>query len=281
VRVVAPSGPFDESLLQAGLARLARYDVCVPPGLWGRRAGLFAGSDAERLAELQEALDDPEAGAVLVARGGYGLARILPQLQLERLLAAPRWLLGFSDTTVLHHALARRGLASLHCCNGTTLAHAAAQDVERLELLLGGRAAPPAGGLAPLVPGHARGPLLGGNLTVLFAEAAAGRLALPPGCVLFLEDIAETSYRLDRMLTALLDSGALRGVSGLVLGEFTDCSPGKHGVPAEQVLGEFAARLGVPAVAGLPAGHGARNLPFVHGAPVALDADAGALSFGA
>src|SRR5690606_33898381 len=115
------------------------------------------------------------------------------------------------------------------------------------------------GGLGEVSPGRAQGPLWGGNLTVLFAAHAAGRLALPEGSVLVLEDVSETSYRIDRMLTALMQAGALARVSAVVLGEFVDCSQGKYCVPTEQVLHERLTTLGVPVLAGLPAGHGRDN----------------------
>jgi muramoyltetrapeptide carboxypeptidase len=112
---------------------------------------------------------------------------------------------------------------------------------------------------------------------VLFSAHAAGRLRVPDGAVLFLEDVTEASYRIDRMLTALRVSGALERVSGVVLGDFTDCSPAPHGVPVEAVLEERLEELGIPVARGLPAGHGRLNHPLLLGASVSLDASAGNL----
>ncbi|HSC89905.1 MAG TPA: hypothetical protein VLC09_21690, partial [Polyangiaceae bacterium] len=118
------------------------------------------------------------------------------------------------------------------------------------------------------------GRLLGGNLTVLFAEAAAGRLALDPSTILVLEDVSETSYRVDRMLVALAQGGHLRSVQAVVLGDFTDCSPGKFDVPVEQTLLDCLRPLGVTVFDGLPIGHGARNRPLLHGAWAKLHTEA-------
>lgn len=266
IRVVGPSGPFDDELLRAGLARLDRYEVLVPADLWGRRAGFFAGSDEARLRELKEALDDPSAKAVLVARGGYGLQRLLPHLDFEQFKKRPKWVIGFSDVTTLHLALGQRGFVSLHAQNGTTLARSSDAEVSELCQLLEGEQSQTFTGLGTIAGGAAEGPLFGGNLTVLFAEAASGRLHLPAGALLFLEDVTETSYRVDRMLTSLIDGGHLSQVAGVVIGEFFDCSPGKFEVPVLDVLEERLRSLRVPVVHGFPCGHGAVNRPLLLGA---------------
>ena len=113
---------------------------------------------------------------------------------------------------------------------------------------------------------------------MLFAEAAAGRLEIPAGAVLLLEDVTETSYRIDRMLSALSAGGYFAKIAAVVLGEFVDCSPGKFDVPASKVLAEHLIRLGVPVLAGLPVGHAKRNRPLVIGGETLVDAASGTLS---
>ncbi len=264
VAVIAPSGPFDKERVRAGIAWLEeRYDVRRSPDLFDRDQGFLAGSDEARRSELQEALDDPTLSAIVAARGGYGVTRLLGALEWTRFVAAPRWIVGFSDVTALHVQAARRGIASLHAMNVSSLGDADAQTrAEWLFALENPAALRQHDDLRTLRPGEASGPLFGGNLTLLFAEAASGRLALPDGCILVLEDVTETSYRVDRMLTALGDGGYLARASAIVLGDFTDCSPGKHGVLVEAVLEERLAGLGIPVVSGLPVGHGARNVPL-------------------
>lgn len=277
VRVVAPSGPFDQVALQRGLDHLHDYEIRWDPSLMGRSRGFLAGSDDARRLELQQALDSSDTQVIWLARGGYGLSRIAHQLDWSAFLRAPKWILGFSDGTVLHQACSSRGIASLHGPNVTSLADASDADVASLRAALAGT--PPA--VVPLrfpTPGRAVGPLCGGNLTVLCMLAAAGQLTLPTGALLVLEDVDETSYRVDRMLTALLVGRHLDHVAAIVLGEFTNCSPGRFEVPVEDVLHEALAPLGIPLAVGFPTGHGERRRTWIHGGPAELDARAGTLT---
>ena len=136
------------------------------------------------------------------------------------------------------------------------------------------------GGLSPWQPGAATGPLAGGNLTVLFTCAAAGRLVLPDGAILFLEDVGEAPYRVDRMLSALLAAGTLDRVAAVVIGDFTDAPPGRHGVPISAVLRERLALLGVPVLAAFPAGHDRRNVPLHLGLRARVDGSARTVELG-
>jgi muramoyltetrapeptide carboxypeptidase len=277
--VVAPSSPFDHTLVRCGIAWLGtRYRVRFDPGLFGRD-GFLAGSDARRLAELNQALGDAETDAIVAARGGYGLGRIVPSLHLEALVERPKWIVGFSDLTALHLEAARAGVMSLHAHNVAGLGRGDAATRHAWSSALEGPSAPRSfDGLAVYHAGEGAGVLVGGNLTVLFAAHAAGRLRLPPGAILLLEDVSETSYRIDRMLTALLQSGALADLSGIVLGEFTDCSAGRYSVPTEAVLRERLSSLGVPVLGGLPVGHGRHNAPLILGAPARLSAATASLT---
>lgn len=278
MRVIAASSPFDRALFYRGVGFLAeRYRVEIAKGTLDR-TGFLAGSDETRLRALDEALLDDGVRAVIAARGGYGALRIAHRARWDVLARHPKWLVGFSDVTSLHLEALRVGVCSLHADNAGGLgrgdAHARARFVHGLELPASSR---PFFGLSTLRGGQTEGPLMGGNLTVLFSAHAAGRLRVPDGAVLFLEDVTEASYRIDRMLTALRLSGALERVSGVVLGDFTDCSPAPHGVPVEAVLEERLGELGIPVARGLPAGHGRLNHPLLLGATVSLDASAGNL----
>jgi muramoyltetrapeptide carboxypeptidase len=277
VRVIAPSGPFNKELLSFGLSRLSRYSVIMSKDFGSQPDGFFAATDEGRLEELQSALDCPETAAIWVARGGYGLARLLPHLSFEAFSLSPKWFIGFSDATALHHRLHREGFATLHAPNGTTLSRLTATDEIALFQCLEGTIGSTYTSLTPLNAGVFEGILQGGNLTVLFAEAAAGRLALPTGSILFLEDVTETSYRIDRMLDALIAGGHFQNVGAILLGDFTDCSPGKFGVETASVLKRNLLPLRVPTLGGFPAGHGERNAPLVLGAKARLDADKGQL----
>ena len=279
VCVVAPSGPADEPLVWRALGWLAeRYRVRFDRGLCAR-TGYLAGSDARRSHELRTALMAPEVRAVLNLRGGYGAGRFVHELDWAALRARPRWVVGFSDATALHVETMAVGLASLHAPNVASLGRA---DAAARAAFLRGLELPCAArtweGLTTVVPGQVRGTLVGGNLTLLHACAAAGRLRFPPGAILLIEDVTERPYRVDRMLTTLALGGHLRGVVGVVAGEFTDCTPGPDGVTVDAVLRDRLGALGIPAVMGAPVGHGRRNEPVVLGAEARLAADAAGAS---
>jgi muramoyltetrapeptide carboxypeptidase len=281
VRVIAPSSPFDRTLVLRGMAWLGeRYRVEFDWSMF-ERSGFLAGSDARRLGELNHALSDPALGAIVAARGGYGLTRIAHLANYDALLRHPKWIVGFSDITALHVEASSLGIASLHGPNAAGLGRSDAWTRERfIRALEQPNAQSVYEGLETVRPGVASGRLAGGNLTLLFTCQATGRLRLPRGCILVIEDVTEASYRIDRMLSALLAGGALDSVAGVVLGDFTDCSEGPHRVPSRSVLAEQLGALGVPVVAGLHFGH-ARYNEFVQlGASAELDANAGRLTLG-
>jgi muramoyltetrapeptide carboxypeptidase len=256
-----------------------RYYVSFDPGLFSRK-GFLAGDDARRQTELTAALLEPNVDAIVTARGGHGLLRIIASVPWEALARQPKWLVGFSDPTAIHAEAWHVGVASLHAANVAGLGRADDDTrnawVQALEFPNEPRTVK---GKAQIA-GHVVGPLVGGNLTVLTMLAAAGRLWLPSGCILALEDVTETSYRVDRMLTALLVGGHLDKVAGFALGEFTDCSEGVFRVSVESVLAE---RLGPsrPIVCDLPFGHGRQNFPLLMGPNAALDGARGTLTVAA
>lgn len=275
VRVVAPSSPFDHALVRRGIAWLAeRYRVEFDPAIFGP-PGLLAGSDAERLADLNVALGDANLGAILAARGGYGLTRIVPCIDIAALCRHPKWIVGFSDITALHLEALRVGVVSMHAHNVAGLGRAsAARRQEWLAALEAPESPRLFGGLVAWRGGTASGPLAGGNLTLLFTSAASGRLRLPANAIVFLEDVGEASYRIDRMVTALLHAGVFDHVSAIIVGAFTDCPLGRYGLDVYDVLRERLLCTGLPVYAGLPVGHGLENAPLPLGAPARLDGGA-------
>jgi muramoyltetrapeptide carboxypeptidase len=279
VRIIAPASPFDRALFFRGVGWLAeRYRVEIAPGTLARR-GFLAGTDAERRQALDDALAAPDVRAILAARGGYGSIRISHLANWRHLRKSPKWIIGYSDITALHVEASGMRVCSMHAENACGLgrgdAHARAAWLDALEQPARARRFH---GLDTLRRGSAEGVLTGGNLTVLFAAHAAGRLRLPNEAVLVLEDVTESSYRIDRMLSALLLSRVFDRVAAVVLGEFTDCSPGPQRVPVEAVLAERLGALDVPVLAGLPAGHGRNNAPLPFGMKAQVDARAGTLT---
>jgi muramoyltetrapeptide carboxypeptidase len=279
--VIAPSSPFEPDAFARGLEVLSGRLGLSPrhrPDVTARRAYL-AGDDARRLDEWREAVHDPEARAIFCARGGYGAMRLLPALDPAPLLARPKLLVGFSDVTALHAVLNRAGLATVHGPVVTQLGRAPEDAVAHLEALLAGAAprpgawdvpAPGAGLVAArtLRPGRVQGPLVGGTLALL--AHLAGTPFAPPldGAILFLEDVGEKPYRIDRYLTQLRLAGALDRVAAVAVGQLTGCDDA--GVLAADVVREAVLSLGVPAVEGLPAGHEDANFALPLGARATL-----------
>jgi muramoyltetrapeptide carboxypeptidase len=289
VSVVAPGGPIDRERFEAGAAKLRALDLTpvYDERLFARDAYL-AGPDAQRLALLQTALDDPSTRAVWAARGGYGLTRILPELRLRGLRESSKLVIGFSDVTALHAALGALGAGSLHGPNVGQVGELTPRALERLATTVFSSFPPPAlSGAVPLRPGKAGGVLLGGNLTLLAALAGTSQLPSFAGAILLLEDIGERPYRLDRSLTQLRSVGAFDGLRGLALGTFERCedalagsSPGTSAAgTVRQVFERFAEALGIPAAIGFPIGHIDDNCAVPLGSEVELDAGAGQLTF--
>ena len=283
VRVIAPGGPVPRERFAAGAARLSeRYRLRYDPAALFMEDGFLAGSDEHRLAELNAALADGEAKAVILARGGYGALRLLPFLDLSPLHSHPKVLVGFSDGTPLLGACARAEIASIHGPVVTQLGKLPGEDVDALYGMLEG---PGPGmvleGLLPLLPGRVQGPLLGGNLEVFSRLIGTPYLPDLTGAVLFLEDIGERPYRVDRLITHLDLAGVFNAVSAVVVGQLFRCDePPDSDVPspnAEAVLEERLSRLPIPVVMGAAFGHGDRNLPLPYGTLVELDTRQGTL----
>jgi muramoyltetrapeptide carboxypeptidase len=243
------------------------------------RFGYLAADDVHRAADLADAWSDPDVAAVFCARGGYGSQRILDLLDWPAMArGGPKVLVGFSDVTALHQAFATRlGLSTVHGPAVSSLGSGDEESRAHLRSML----FEPAEGITltptparTLVPGRADGVLAGGNLALLAAESGTSTWRPATGCIAVLEDVGETAYRLDRLLTQLLRAGWFDGVRGIALGDFTDCvSP----EAVRDLAMDRLAPLGVPMVSGLPVGHERRNLAFPLGVPASLDADDGTL----
>ena len=277
IQLVAPAGPFHSADFERGVAMLQRYyEVQYEPEIVARQ-GYLAGSDARRLQELQSALDNPHADAIVAARGGYGVTRLLDRLDVSELRRRVPLLVGFSDVTALHALWAQAEVASVHGGMVAALGRGSEERFERWRDAVEGRYPVRYDGLECLQPGAAEGLLLGGNLAVL--SALLGTPHFPPldQAVLFLEDIGERPYRVDRMLTHWRSAGAFRGVRAIVLGAFVQGDPGPDGVPVENVLRERLSDLGIPVAAGLPCGHLEDNAELPFGRWVQLDATGGTL----
>jgi muramoyltetrapeptide carboxypeptidase len=283
VAVVAPSGPVPTERLEIGVAHLREWglDVQVMPHVRDTHPGhaYLAGSDRARATDFQEAWLDPDVRAVIVARGGYGAARMVDLVDWDALAATdPKVLVGYSDCTVLHQAVAvHLGLVSLHGpMSGTVsfLKSEAAREHLRRTLFEPETAQTITDPRAhTLVGGRARGITTGGCVSLLATSIGVGA-TLPSGAggIVLLEDVDERAYRIDSFLTHLLRSGWFDGVLGVVLGSWQDCDP------AEPVIMDLLGPLGVPILGELGFGHGPDPVTVPLGVSAELDADAGTLT---
>lgn len=263
VAIVAPASPFDREELFRGLAWLGtRYRLRVSTGIFARD-GYLAGDDRRRAAELEAALRDPTLDAIICARGGYGVTRLLDKIAWDE--TKPKWIVGFSDITAIHLELQARNICSIHGPNVTGLGRRITPH-ERLSLIDALEHRSPAPWrLERLHEGDAEGPLVGGNLALVEAMASAGRLHLPEGAILALEEVTERPYRVDRMLTSLRLAGIFDRASAVVFGSFTQCDPGPDGVTIQNVLTRLAEEIRKPIALNAPFGHGTPNRAFVLG----------------
>lgn len=287
VSLVAPAGPLAEGAVERAIERVRSWgwEPLLGEHAHGR-TGFLAGDDEARAADFNAALRDPSNDAIWCLRGGYGTMRILDALDWGALAARPRPVIGFSDNTAIHLAIQRLGAVSFH---GPHPATVDCNDFSRDTLLRVLSDDAPAGVLPfpagserraeTLTPGVAEGPLVGGNLSLVAATLGTPYAIRAEGALLFLEEVGESSYRLDRLFTQLRLAGVLDRVAGIVIGAFTEAPDADNPLmptPAE-ILRERLAGLGVPIAIGFPFGHVEDNWTLPLGVRARLDAHAGTL----
>ncbi len=295
VGLVAPAGFVPDRFGMDELGTTVRAMGLVPkfaPNLQDRY-GYLAGTDEARAAALNAMFRDREVKAIFAVRGGWGSQRLLPLLDFATLAANPKLLVGSSDVTALHMAIAARtALPSVHGPNVASSWSAAAWEPFRRLVFEGytptyalfagaeDRLVPRASRIRTLRPGVARGPLLGGNLSVLTAMVGTPYLPDFTGAILFLEDTNEAEYRIDRMLSQLALSGILGKVAGVVFGQCTNCTnpgDGYGNFTIYEVLDQHLGKLGVPAFQGALIGHIANQVSIPVGIEAEIDASAGTI----
>lgn len=262
IAIVAPASNSTREELERGAAEIVRLGFePVHSDLVFSRSVLTAGTPAERADDFMQAWADPSVAALVALRGGYGSVHLLPRLRAKDIVHAPKLFIGYSDTTSLLAWLTTVcGVTALHgpMLEGRLARGASGYDESSLlALLQGGEGlslAPE--GLVVLQAGEAAGPMVGGTLTLLTASLGTPYAFDPPeGCVLFIEDVGERPYRVDRMLTQLQLSGVLDRARALVFGEMRGCDEAGGEVTALQVIAPFAAAFRGPVVYGFPSGH--------------------------
>lgn len=273
VVILSPSGKIEAQWVEGLKAVLESYGLVVSVAQHTLCAkGRFAGADNERIQDLQEAINDAQVKAIFCSRGGYGLARIIDKIDFSALKSAAKWIVGFSDITALHNALSRVGVASIH---GIMAKHITlkAEGLDNLMTMLFGS------NVAYEVPAHefnkvgeAEGELIGGNLSVLYGLRGTPFDLDYKGKILFIEDLGERLYHIDRMMQNLRLGGVFAQISGLVVGQFTDIdeddsfSGGVYGVIRDAVKD-----YDIPVCFNFPAGHVDNNQPLKMGANYKLE----------
>lgn len=277
VSIISPAGIIDQQIAERGAELLRQQGFRVEIGVHAFDVeGVFAGSDVARAFDMQRALDDKSIKAIFFSRGGYGSLRTHLKLNWSSFLKKPKWLIGFSDITVFHAYLSCHGIASVH---GVMTAwfekdgNLTDSFLQMIELLRG---------KAPIYTvspnklnrkGAVSGILTGGNLSIIQSLRGTSFDISPRGKILFIEDIDEHHYHLDRMMMNLKAGRVLEQISGLVAGYFTGIKDGEppFGKTSFEIIKEAVAPYRYPVVFGFPAGHELPNYPLLLGSRISLN----------
>jgi muramoyltetrapeptide carboxypeptidase len=242
----------------------------------------FAGDDHFRSRDFQEALDDPDVKAIVCGRGGYGTARMIDLVDFSKFRDRPKWIVGFSDVTVLHsHILTNCGVATIHACMPIQIYLGTHQNsTESLRRALFGETLefqykiPDS--LKPYAkPGKAEAMIAGGNLSILYSLSGTPSQLPPMDMILFLEDLDEYLYHIDRMMNNLYRSGQLDRLQGLIIGGFTSMKDNEipFGQESEEIIFGYVKEKNIPVAPGFPAGHTFENVALILGHSAILEVD--------
>ncbi len=228
----------------------------------------FAGTDEQRASHFQQLLDDPSVKAILCVRGGYGSMRLLGKLNFNNFIKYPKWIAGYSDITVLHAHIHQMGIKSLHSTMPVNFATNTAEALQSLFDALSGKSHD-----YEIKPhalnrdGRTEGILIGGNLSILYSLAGSADFPDYRGKILFIEDLDEYLYHIDRMMLSLKRAGAFEGLAGLVVGGLTEMkdNPIPFGKSAEEIVYDHIAEYSFPVCFGFPAGHFQDNRCLIFG----------------
>lgn len=250
------------------------YRAYVSPHAAGRH-GSYSGTVKERLDDMTAALMDPQVRAIICTRGGYGAVQLLESLDRLPIADDPKWMVGFSDVSALHALMARHGVASLHGPMGVNLKYhdgdLSASCKALFALLAGEHATYEIDRHSLNRQGETMGRLVGGNLAVLDGLIGTRFDVIRPGTILFIEDVAEPIYKIQRQLYRLKLSGVLENLAGLIVGDFTETSGDANYRSMEAMIRDMVKDYDYPVAFGVPAGHARVNIPLILGAPVMLE----------
>ena len=276
IGILCPAGaiPLEKVTICAQVLESWGYQVHIGKTV-GTQFGHFAASDLDRQNELQSMMDDPEIHAILCARGGYGLSRIVSQLDFTKIKAHPKWVIGFSDITILHAALQNQGIQSIHGPMSAAFGKgdAGLPYIMALKQMLEGNTQPVSANPHPANRlGHSEGVLVGGNLCLMTHLIGSKNQLDTKGKILCIEDVGEHHYNVDRMLIQCKNAGLLDGLAGLVVGGFTDMKDEatEFGETVIEMILRLTKGANYPICFDFPISHELNNMPVQLGATYQL-----------
>ena len=275
VALVSPAGALDSSFIEHSCRVLEDWGLVPVVGQYAlAKSGYFAGEDELRIKDMQAALDDNDIKAIFCNRGGYGCMRIVERLDYSTFQGNPKWIIGFSDITVFHSKLNTLGIESIHGPMPKTFVANSLETLDKLREFLFGKIS------SYKIPSHplnrkgvGSSELIGGNLTLLHCLRST---ALDYGhrrSILFIEDVGEKLYSIDRMLHSFKLSGHFDKLSGLIVGDFSKMHGEQFGMDVENIIKDAVEDYNFPVCFGFPAGHEENNMPLIMGATVELIVD--------
>ncbi len=277
ISITAPARKVTREEMAPGISLLESwgYKVKLSTNLFGE-FNQYSGTDEERVADFQAALDDPESDAIIVARGGYGCVRIIDRLDFSAFTRRPKLIIGFSDVTVFHnHVHTHFGVPTLHAPMIFSMQpeKSTPEALESMRKMLKGESIQYNVTAHPLNrKGNAEGILVGGNLSLLYALSGSSSDIDTNGKILFIEDLDEYLYHIDRMMMQLKRSGKLSGLKGLIVGGMSDMRDNAvpFGKTAEEIIEEAVREYDYPVCMNFPAGHVQNNQPLMMGGEVSM-----------
>jgi len=261
VAIISPSGVVDRDVILKAVVILkaSGFNVVMGENVF-RQNGCFAGSDTERLADLQHATDNPDVSAVFCSRGGYGISRIIDRVDFSSLKKNPKWYVGFSDITVLHLWLNKLcGIVSLHAEMPLNYSNPKKTPESYTSVIkaLKGEPEPITWKSSHQATVSVRGPLIGGNLSLIYSLTGTPAEPDTDGSVLFIEEVGEYYYHLDRMMTSLRLTGKLNNLAAMIVGGMEKMEQGNvtYNKSAEEIILDIAGHYNYPIIFNFPAGH--------------------------
>ena len=279
IAILSPSGIVKPQLVYDCLPVLADqgWVPYVCENAFKRCEG-YAGTDAERYADLETALLDPDTRAIFCSRGGYGAVHLLERLDRLPLRDDPKWIIGYSDISALHALMTRHGIKSIHAPMAKHISQSEGRDEDSrrlFSLLSGSTPEVRTGGYSLNRQGSAEGLLVGGNLAVIAGLISTPFDVIRPGSILFIEDIAEPIYKTERILYTMKLNGTLASLAGLIVGQFTDYAPDRGASTMEEMISHMVEDYDYPVAYNFPVGHVRHNIPMLCSSKVRLGVTSG------